>query len=200
MATRPSPVWFLHPKASQSPTSEGVKVWGGPQGRRAGGSGGGCKGTGRFPPPPSPAVTSRRGDGGGFRRHPWTVSLGPSEALTTLSSSFTALCVQVLSRVRLFATPWTVAHRAPLSTGFSRQEYWSGCHFLLQGIFLTQRSKLCLFQRPRQSDSEATTLAFKVKNRKARNGMGLMILPFSPGHLSPDAPRSPVALSLSSRC
>ena len=29
------------------------------------------------------------------------------------------------SRVRLFATPWTVAHQAPLSMGFSRQEYWS---------------------------------------------------------------------------
>ena len=31
-----------------------------------------------------------------------------------------------LSRVRLFAIPWTVAHQAPLSMGFSRQEYWSG--------------------------------------------------------------------------
>ena len=29
------------------------------------------------------------------------------------------------SRVRLFATPWTAAHQAPLSTGFPRQEYWS---------------------------------------------------------------------------
>ena len=34
--------------------------------------------------------------------------------------------VKSLSRVRLFATPWTVAHHAPLSMGFSRQEYWSG--------------------------------------------------------------------------
>ena len=33
------------------------------------------------------------------------------------------------SRVRLFATPWTVAHQAPLSMGFSRQEYWSGLPF-----------------------------------------------------------------------
>ena len=31
-----------------------------------------------------------------------------------------------LSRVRLFATLWTVASQAPLSMGFSRQEYWSG--------------------------------------------------------------------------
>ena len=37
-------------------------------------------------------------------------------------------CVKVksLSCVRLFATPWTAAHQAPLSMGFSRQEYWSG--------------------------------------------------------------------------
>ena len=34
-----------------------------------------------------------------------------------------------LSRIRLFATPWTVAHQAPLSMGFSRQEYWSGLPF-----------------------------------------------------------------------
>jgi len=34
--------------------------------------------------------------------------------------------VKSLSRVRLPATPWTAAYRAPLSMGFSRQEYWSG--------------------------------------------------------------------------
>ena len=33
------------------------------------------------------------------------------------------------SRVRLCATVWTTAHQAPLSTGFSRQEYWSGLAF-----------------------------------------------------------------------
>ena len=33
------------------------------------------------------------------------------------------------SRVRLFATRWTEAHQAPLSLGFSRQEYWSGLPF-----------------------------------------------------------------------
>ena len=32
----------------------------------------------------------------------------------------------MLSCVQLFATPWTVAHQAPLSMEFSRQEYWSG--------------------------------------------------------------------------
>ena len=34
--------------------------------------------------------------------------------------------VKSLSHVRLFATPWTAAHQAPLSMGFSRQENWSG--------------------------------------------------------------------------
>ena len=34
-----------------------------------------------------------------------------------------------LSRVRLFAIPWTVAYQASPSRGFSRQEYWSGLPF-----------------------------------------------------------------------
>ena len=37
--------------------------------------------------------------------------------------------VKSLSRVRLFATPWTVAYQAPPSMGFSRQEYWNGLPF-----------------------------------------------------------------------
>ena len=37
--------------------------------------------------------------------------------------------VKSLSHVRLFVTPWTVAYRAPLSMGFSRQECWSGLPF-----------------------------------------------------------------------
>ena len=54
--------------------------------------------------------------------------------------------VWLLSRFRLFVTPWTVARQAPLSVEFSRQEYWSRCHFLLQGIFLTQGLNLCLLR------------------------------------------------------
>ena len=34
--------------------------------------------------------------------------------------------VKSLSRAQLLATPWTAAHQAPPSMGFSRQEYWSG--------------------------------------------------------------------------
>ena len=37
--------------------------------------------------------------------------------------------MKLLSRVWLFATPWTVTYKAPLSTEFSRQEYWSGLPF-----------------------------------------------------------------------
>ena len=39
----------------------------------------------------------------------------------------------VLSCVQLFATPWTVARQAPLSVGFSRQEYWSEVPFPTPG-------------------------------------------------------------------
>ena len=40
--------------------------------------------------------------------------------------------------VRLFVTPWAIAHQPPLSLGFSRQEYWSGLPFPSPGIFPTQ--------------------------------------------------------------
>ena len=54
-----------------------------------------------------------------------------------------------LSRVQLFATLWTVARQPPLSMAFSRQEYWSGLHALIQ-IFPSQGSNLhllCLLQQ-----------------------------------------------------
>ena len=58
----------------------------------------------------------------------------------SLSSSALACCVTLcyaglgcFSHVQLFATPWTVALQAPLSLGFSRQEYWSGVPFPTPG-------------------------------------------------------------------
>ena len=54
------------------------------------------------------------------------------------------LWVKSLSHVRLLATPWTAAHQAPLSVGFPSKDTGVGCHFLLQGIFLTQGSNPCL--------------------------------------------------------
>ena len=43
--------------------------------------------------------------------------------------------VKSLSRVRLFATPWTIAYHAPLFMGFSRQGYWSGLSFLSPTVY-----------------------------------------------------------------
>ena len=61
-------------------------------------------------------------------------------------------CVQFLRFVQLLATLWTIAHQAPLSTGFPRQENWSGLPFPPQGIFQTQGSNSChphpLYYRP----------------------------------------------------
>ena len=45
-----------------------------------------------------------------------------------------------LSRVWLFATPWTLAYQVPSPMGFSRQECWSGLPFPSPGIFPTQES------------------------------------------------------------
>ena len=44
-------------------------------------------------------------------------------------SFWPCVCMCMLSHVPLFATLWTVAHQAPLSTEFPRQEYWSGLPF-----------------------------------------------------------------------
>ena len=43
------------------------------------------------------------------------------------------MCAYLLSHVQLFATPWTVAHQAPLSVGFPRQEHWSALPFSSPG-------------------------------------------------------------------
>ena len=51
------------------------------------------------------------------------------------STSSRPCCYKSFSCVPLFATPWTVAHQAPLSMGFSRQEYWSGLPFPPPGDF-----------------------------------------------------------------
>jgi len=54
------------------------------------------------------------------------------------------MCVhaKVLSRVQLFATLWTVAHQAPLSMGFPKQEYWSGLPFPSPGDLPNLKIKL----------------------------------------------------------
>ena len=59
--------------------------------------------------------------------------------MTTFMIVYVCVCSVAQSYLTLWG-PWTVAHQAPLSMGFSRKEYWSGLPFLLQGIFLTQGS------------------------------------------------------------
>ena len=53
----------------------------------------------------------------------------PMLVFTIQQSESAIIIAQPLSRVRLFATAWTVAYQAPLSMGFSRPEYWSGLPF-----------------------------------------------------------------------
>ena len=59
------------------------------------------------------------------------------EDIREFSPGSSPLCMYVhaksLSRVRLFVTLWTVAHQAPLSLGFPREEYWSGLPFPSSG-------------------------------------------------------------------
>ena len=55
------------------------------------------------------------------------------------------MCAKSLQLCPILCNPMdTVPLQAPLSMGFSRQEYWSGLHALLQGIFLTQGLNSCL--------------------------------------------------------
>ena len=63
-------------------------------------------------------------------------SLGNSDFVSPLgygSGDVFFFFLKSLSRVRPFATPWTVAHQAPPSVGLFRQEYWSGLPFPFPG-------------------------------------------------------------------
>ena len=58
--------------------------------------------------------------------------------LTSKFSLNSLVKVLLLNWVSLFATPWTVAHQAPLSMGYASKNTAVCCHFLLQGIFLSR--------------------------------------------------------------
>ena len=75
--------------------------------------------------------------------HGWSIFI-VKQSIFFLCIMYGAYCAQMFSCVWLFATAWTIACQVPLSMGFSRQEYWSGFPWLLQGIFLTQGSNLHL--------------------------------------------------------
>ena len=70
------------------------------------------------------------------------------------------------SHVRLFITLWTVAHQAPLSMRFSRQEYWSGLPCLLQRNLPNPRIK------PRSSTLQAYSLPSEPPRKPKNTGMG----------------------------
>ena len=96
-------------------------------------------------------VQSSRDDNFPYRKFRNSMNLG-GKIIHVLSYSpeiilsLSSLKVKSLSRVRLFATPWTnVAHQAPPSMGFSRQEYWSGLPFPSPLSSLIVHKSICFF-------------------------------------------------------
>ena len=65
------------------------------------------------------------------------IPIQPPHILWLLAFTSSVCMLSCFSRVQLFATLWTVAHQAPLSLGFSRQEYWSGLPFPSPTLFIT---------------------------------------------------------------
>ena len=72
---------------------------------------------------------------------------------------FVFMRAQVLGRVQLFVTPWTVALQAPLSKEFSRQEYWSGLPFPPPGDLLNPGIKPESLASPALAGGFFTTIA-----------------------------------------
>ena len=66
-------------------------------------------------------------------------------------------CTQLLSLVILFVNPWTVAHQAPLSMAFPRQEYWSGSPFPPPGDLPAPKIKLTFLKSPALAGRSFTT-------------------------------------------
>ena len=86
------------------------------------------------------------------------------------------VCVCVLSRfshVWLLVTPWTVAHQAALSMGFSKQEYWSGlpcppsgCPISNSTLTAESREELKSLLMKMKEESEKTGLKFNIQKTK----------------------------------
>ena len=70
------------------------------------------------------------------------------------------------SRVWLFATLWTVAFQAPLSMGFSKQEYWSGLPCPSPGIRKEEKSKIGNLSFYFRKWEKNEKIKFKVNRRK----------------------------------
>ena len=84
------------------------------------------------------------------------------------------LCVKVkvksLSRVRLFATPWTIAYQAPPSLGFSRQECWSGLPFPSPGDLPNPRIE------PRSPAMQVDSLPAEPQGKPKNTGVSSLSL------------------------
>ena len=80
------------------------------------------------------------------------------------------------SNARLFVTPWTVAHQAPLPTGFSRQEHWSGWPCPSPGVFWTQGLDSDLLS--------CTLILLPLTTREAWSGNNHHFISFSSWRLS----------------
>ena len=79
---------------------------------------------------------------------------------------------ELLSCVQLFVSLWAAAHQAPLCPwNFPIRNTVVGCHFLLQGIFLTQGSNLCLSVLYWQVDSLPLSYLGSPMSRMAENHM-----------------------------
>ena len=72
-------------------------------------------------------------------------------------SSLVGAVLNHFSRVRLFATPWAVAHQAPLSMGFSRQDHWTGPPRPLPGDLPNPEIKPTSLQPPARARGFFTT-------------------------------------------
>ena len=80
--------------------------------------------------------------------HRW-VTTQRQGSLEAVLKAWVSKWVKSLRCVRLFATPWTVAHQAPPSMGFSRQEYWSGLPFPSPGVLPDPKAYLLPFLSPK---------------------------------------------------
>ena len=106
-------------------------------------------------------------------------SLAPSQPLSVLPGFFWrfflkpyifVLCaLSCFSHVRLFATPWTVAHQAPLFMGFSRQEYWSGLSCPPPGDLLDPGIESASLMSPAW---QASSLLLAPPGREAHTSLG----------------------------
>ena len=107
-------------------------------------------------------------------RVPWTARRLNQSILKEMSE------VKSLSHVRLFATPGTAAYKAPLSVGFSRQEYWSGLPFpspilkeispkySLEGLMLKLKLQYFDYLMRRTDSLEKTLRLGKIEGRRRR--------------------------------